>query len=142
MRRLPAVQPAPLRQNTPLVAAELGSPILEPNLQENLLVTMTLTTVKQNLLWTLLFSANKTADKSGIHNFKASVVSNTYRRNTTREVTLKVKPDTFRSLLHCQGRHYNVTRRAAGEHGNHSASVRIYITELRMNIKMLKISLK
>jgi hypothetical protein len=41
VRCLPAVQPAPLRQDTPLVAAKFGSTILEPNLQENFLVTMT-----------------------------------------------------------------------------------------------------
>jgi len=43
VRSLPAVQPAPLRQDTPLIAAELGSPILEPNLQEDLLITTAVT---------------------------------------------------------------------------------------------------
>jgi hypothetical protein len=57
LRRLPAVQPAPLRQDTALIATELRSPILEPNLQEKLLVTMALTTVQQNLLLTVLLTA-------------------------------------------------------------------------------------
>ena len=89
VRCLPVVQPAPLRQDAPLIAAKLGSPVLEPNLQENLLVTVTLTTAP------LLFSASKGAAGTSVH--RRSELRPPPTRNT--QTHIQVKPDTFRSVL-------------------------------------------
>ena len=95
VRSLPAVQPASLRQDTPLIAAELGSPILEPNLQENLLISRTVTAV-------ICYSAPTGGPQIKI---QMQFVTSIHQRSEGRPPThnthnyIQVKPDTFRSSL-------------------------------------------
>ena len=95
VRSFPAVQPAPLRQDTPLIAAELGSPILEPNLQENLLITRTVTAV-------ICCSAPTGGPQIKVQmQFVPSVHQQSERRPPTHNTHnyIQVKPGTFRSSL-------------------------------------------